>query len=470
MSPTMKFESPKAREIYDSLLDPEPGNPKKFVKDPVLSIPSSGVKSFKDIKMVRDPEDKSDLLLDHEVIVESIRGVLPRMAEDMGLAVEQAIFSADFMRHLTEQPGYNRARFQIAYAIALLNLEPESFAQHPQRSELISRGAAEYFKKLLASSDPEPEVGETLDSYDFRLREAHTIRSKCADALSALTTRDLYLRKAFEDYDAPGAAQDDTEQDTQLQAMPDLSKSQDIMARLEGILQEGLTVKQFLEWQNSLEQAGIAGQRTIGTARDYDRGITGQRAERQVEIHDTRVKFISKLGQCLLDRELPWSGRIKDVRVMSTGFAQRKGSDESIKYIALTCQFEYDPGTGKTIEITVLERPSRVRQTDLETGRTNIVEENATYLYVSRSPRIWMDVFGEATQSGALQYNDLGRTTAVDSPPQEIHVREAKRVRHSNFSSYGSPEEQDAIIQEHLDKVVKTIISMQDEVLQNKRA
>jgi len=468
-----KFSSENANKYYESLISEEPGNLTTLERPKVLKMTEGGSKP-QDLYWAKDPTDISEDYLNSDNIKISIKGRLFNIAEKLGLKPDEAIHDPRIVQEIADSDLPLIIKAQMLFATAFINIQPESIQEEPKRGNVISEAInnlAEYTKEVPL------EVGDTLKSYNEK-NKVSIISKEFLEILSiaqinlmtfieteggTLQSADLeFLRDKIE-RDQQQAAMSmggelpeqipSTSQDYELpnglnEPQPEIapaSTKEDAQAAiqlLEEIIRGGYSVEGFKDWQAELPDAGVAGEKG---GEGGNNGIQNEQAddrEKREILQKGRIEFISKLGDALLNEELPWHKYIRDVKVFRTNFSPR--SNYETNYIALSCQFEYTPG--KFIEITVLERPSVQATIDLQSGNiTDIKGENATYVYVSSEPNAWMEVFNNRTATGAQGEG-------------------ASSLKHVNFSGIDEVQSSDEVLQSHLDKVVKVILNQVKEI------
>lgn len=448
MDKNPKFSNDEANKYYSSLTSEKSGDLNSFAGR-VQLMPGT-VKSFKDIKYTLHPEN----------FLVSVKDTLNDISERLGVSLEDAIFDPRTVDLISESELNLIKKVESFFVIGLINTQPESLQTTAEISINIIDKIVQQLSEIANYEIEPPEIGEVMgsDKYNERIQRNSAI-SRSSESLNYLSMQDLISRTKFK----LGRNSDVI---MNLEIPKNTQDSQAAVQLLNDIINGGYSLQDFYDWQSALPKLHIAGEKggIGGNGGEQEEELRGQRRD---ILHEGRIEFIAKLGDALLNKDLPWNKFISDVKVFSTNFSP--DSAYGINYIALSCQFEYKPG--QQIEITVLERPSRQGIIDLDTGDVTAGrEQNATYVYVSRAPKAWMEVFNESRPSGARNYDYLGRTTEVPSEPAPMPIGRASYLKHVDFSEFDNLQNKEEILQKHLDKLVNVILTQVREIQSNARA
>ncbi len=457
MDKNPKFSSINANKFYESLINEEKGDVDSLNLPPIIE---PGARTLKELKHKLHPNDISRNYMHPENISVAVQGKLPELSEKLGISSEEACFDKRIVDEIMISEQNLIEKTQLLYAIGLINIQPESFLSEPEISQNIIEKVVQQLEVIANEGIEKPAIGDGMSTDEYNVRQTRILAMSWARvALDILAKQDLITRTKIK-------LERNSDVIMTLQLPENAKDSPTALEKLNKIITGGYSLQDFYEWQANLPQLILSGEKG-GVGSDGKGNTDVIRGQRRDILHEGRLEFISKLGDALTNKNLPWYNLVSDVKVFSTNFSTE--SAYGINYIALSCQFEYKPG--QQIEITVLERPSRQGVIDLDTGNvTGGKEENATYIYVSRAPKAWMEVFNKSRPYGARRYDDLGRTTNVPGEPTPLPVGGASYLTHVDFSEFNNLQNKEEILQKHLDKLVKVILAQVIEIQNNSRA
>jgi len=477
-----RFSNENANKYYESLISEEPGDLTTLERPKVLKMTEGGSKP-QDLYWSKDPNDISEDYLNPDNIKLSIKGRLFDSAEKLGLSLEEAIHDPRIVQEIADSNLPLRIKAQTLFAISFINLQVESFWNTDQEKRgLLLNEAVSKLKEYGETPEVMPEVGDTSEIH-YKKNEVRNLSREYNDILSKAQ---IYLMSLVESEDGvplsidlddlrgkierdqhqiamsmggelpeenPSISQDselpNSLNSPQPQIMPESKKddAQAVIQLLEEVINGQYSLERFKDWQAELPDAGVTGEKGGEGGNNGTQNEQADESDKREILQKGRIEFISKLGDTLLNEELPWHKYIRDVKVFSTNFSPR--SNYEANYIAISWQYEY--AEGEFVEITVLERPSVQATIDLQSGNiTDVKQENATYFYVSSEPRAWMDVFNNRTATGAQGEG-------------------ASFIVHVDFSDVDEQQSNGDILQNHITKLITKIDERVKEI-QNSKA